>query len=240
MAAVSVRRIVRPRSIRSRAARPARPRSSRLRGRRRSSVSAAVSARPPGSATTKPPSTSTAGRGASIDQAHHPPALAKRLVGDALQAGELTLDSVGLPPNDRVVGVEQHQPVDAELGHLLHHPVEPITLRHRRSNRDRPRSTRARSRSPRSPRAAGEFASTTATARHHRPRPSVTLTALAVSEAQHRCADGARCRRRSAWSPASPTSSPSTQHMRASSVRSAERSGGAISVASHALRRTPT
>lgn len=49
-----------------------------------------------------------------------------------LQAEQLFVDIRRLPPDDGMIGVEQLQSIDTQLGDLLDEPIEPLALRHRR------------------------------------------------------------------------------------------------------------
>jgi hypothetical protein len=53
-------------------------------------------------------------------------------LGNPLQAEQLFVNIRRLPPDDGMIGIEQLQSIDAQLGDLLDEPIKPLALRHRR------------------------------------------------------------------------------------------------------------
>ena len=114
---------VRRRARRGRRPPPARPGSSRPRARSRPSCRPGRSGRPPGSATAAAGSTSAAGTGPTSSGSH-----TRR---DCIAASAATRRSRSsgagrafvVPAHDRALGRQQHDPVDADLGALLHQPA---------------------------------------------------------------------------------------------------------------------
>ena len=70
--------------------------------------------------------------------APHTAALPTRLVGDTPKAYELRAATrSGFHRTTERSACSEHEVIDAEFGHLLHEPVEPVTLRHGHRQRER-------------------------------------------------------------------------------------------------------